>query len=175
MVEVTFTPVAQDYVAVQRAMYLRQLRSRRFAGRMALLVAVVVAALFVFLLATGDGPGTAALIAVGGAAGGVGGLAACIGINWLLLPRRSRRLFAQQRTLHHEHRTVFDEWGMRQHSVRADIATPWDEFPHWHLGRDMLLLFSNDLLAYFVPRRVLTGEQLAQLVAILTDAGVPRR
>lgn len=175
MVEVTFTPSADDYVRLQRAMYLRQLRSRRFFTRIAVLVAVVVAAMMAFLIVTGERVEIAALIACGGAIGGLVGVAACVFVNWLFLPRRSRALFAQQRTLHHEHHTIFDAWGMRQHSPRADIALPWDEFPHWHLARDVLLIFSNDLLAYFIPRRAMSDDQLAQTVAILTAAGVPRR
>lgn len=175
MVEVMFTPTAEDYVAVQRAMFVRSLRSRRFAGRMAVLVGIVVAASLLLLLATGERPSTALLIAIGGAAGGVAALAVCIGINRLLLPRRSRRLFAQQRTLHHEHRTVLDATGFRQHSVRADIALPWGELLRWHVGRDVLLLYSNDMLAYFIPVRAFGIGQLAQVEAILTQAGLPRR
>ncbi|KQM14601.1 hypothetical protein ASE73_10640 [Sphingomonas sp. Leaf24] len=175
MVEVTFTPVAEDYVAVQKAMFARQLRSRRFFGRTALLLGVVVLGIFLLLLTTGDPPLVALVIAVGGAASGAVGLAACIGVNRLLLPRRSRRLFVQQKTLHHEHRTIFDATGFRQQSVRADIALPWGELLHWHLGREVLLLYGNDLLAYFIPRRAFDAGQLAQVEAILTDAGLPRR
>lgn len=175
MVEVTFTPTAEDYVAVQRAMFVRSLRSRRFVGRMALLVGIVSGAVSLFLLATGEGAATAMINAVAVAATGLAGLAACIGINRLLLPRRARRLFTQQRTLHHEHHTVFDATGFRQKSVRGDITLPWTELLEWHLGRDSLLLYSNDMLAYFIPVRAFGSGQQAQAVAILTDAGLPRR
>jgi len=134
---------------------------------MALLVAVVGAALLVVLLAL--------VAAGGGVVSGLAGLAACIGINRLLLPRRARRLFAQQRTLHHEHRTTLDATGFRQRSVRADIALPWNELVYWHTGRDALLLYSNDLLAYFIPLHAFAPGQLAQVEPILTDAGLPRR
>ncbi len=130
MVEVTFTPVAADYVAVQQLMFARSLRSRRFAGRLALVVAGVATAMFVVLLVLGERPAEALVAAIGVAACGTAGLAACIGINRLLLPRRARRLFAQQRTLHHEHRTIFDATGFRQQSVRADVALPWNELLH---------------------------------------------
>lgn len=175
MVEVTFTPTAEDYVAVQRTMFARSLRSRKFAGRAALSLGIVIAGIFLLMVSTGDRPLTALLIALGGAAGGGGGLAACIGINYLLLPRRARRLFAQQRTLHHEHRTAFDATGFRQRSVRADSALPWSELLGWHLGHEVLLLYSNDLLAYFLPVRAFAPGELARVEAILTDAGLPRR
>jgi len=175
MVEVTFTPTPEDYVAVQRAMFVAQLRSRRFVRWAALLLGITVVGIFLLMLTTGDRPLVALLIAVGGAAGGAGGLAACLGINRLLLPRRARRLFAQQKTLHHEHRTRFDANGFRQTSVRADIVLPWGELLHWHLGREVLLLYGNDLLAYFLPVRAFARAELAQVDAILTQAGLPRR
>lgn len=175
MVEVTFTPTAGDYVAVQRAMFVAQLRSRRFVRWAALLLGIALLAIFALMLAMGERPLGALLTALGGMAGGVGGLAACLGINRLLLPRRARRLFAQQRTLHHEHRTVFDASGFRQTSVRADIALPWGELLHWHLGREVLLLYGNDLLAYFLPVRAFAPGQLAQVQGLLKQAGLPRR
>lgn len=175
MVAVTFTPSAEDYVAVQRAMFVAQLRSRRFVRWAASLLGIALLAIFVLMLAMGERPGVALLTALGSMAGGAGGLAACIGINRLFLPRRARRLFAQQRTLHHEHRTVFDASGFRQTSVRAEITLPWGELLHWHLGREVLLLYGNDLLAYFLPVRAFGPGQLAQVEALLTQAGLPRR
>ncbi len=173
MIEVAFTPTPDDYVAVQRAMFARQLRSRRVTIRLALLVAAAIAV--VVLVTLPAGVGVALRAATGGLGGGLIGVAVLLGITWLLLPRRSRRLFAQQRTLHHEHRTTFDGEGMRQVSVRADVQIPWSDFPYWHLGRDVLLLYSNDYLAYFVPRRAFAGDQLEATVALIAAAGVERR
>lgn len=175
MVEVTFTPTAADYVAVQRTMFALQLRSRRFVGRTAGMLGCVAIVILLLLLATGERLLTAGLIAFGGTLGGAAGLAACIGLNRLLLPRRARRLFAQHKTLHHEHRTLFDATGFRQQSVRADIVLPWHELLHWHVGRDTLLLYGNDMLAYFIPIRACGEGQLAQVEAILMQAGLPRR
>ncbi|WP_294320186.1 YcxB family protein [uncultured Sphingomonas sp.] len=172
MVEVTFTPCPEDYVAVQRTMFARSLRSRKFIGRTAGLLAFIgVGAMAIPFLV--DGTASSALLPVPVAA--MGALAIIIGGNWLLLPRRARRLFMQQKTLHHEHRTMFDASGFRQASVRAEIALPWGELLGWHLGRDVLLLYSNDHLAYFIPVRAFGPEQLAQVEAVLMQANLPRR
>lgn len=173
MVEVAFTPTPEDYIAVQRTMFARQMRSRRVMIRMALLV--VAAIVVVVIVVVPAGMDAALGAAAGGLGGGLIGIALLAAITWWLLPRRSRRLFAQQRTLHHEHRTTFDAEGMRQVSERADVRIPWSDFPYWHLGRDVMLLYSNDYLAYFVPRRAFAGDQLEAAIALIAAAGVERR
>jgi hypothetical protein len=176
MVEVMFTPVAEDYVALQRAVFARQLRSRRFVGRMAGLFGCAVLAGVVFLFVM-DGTITAASLAVvgGGIVGGFAALGIIIGGGWLLMPRRARRLFAQQRSLHHEMRLTLTPAGLKLDTVRANSFYPWDELPGWQLSHGMLLIYSNDQAAYYAPRRALSDTQRAQAVAILTQAGVPRR
>lgn len=176
MVEVTFTPNADDYVAVQRAIFARQLRSPRFFGRMAgLLVFAFVAGMAAVLVLNGDitMEGVAAIAT--GAAGGLAMVTIIVGGTWLLLPRRARRLFAQQRSLHHEQRITLTSDGFRLGNARADAFYPWDELPGWQMSPEVLLIFSNDLIAYYLPNRVLTDDQRAQAVTILTEAGVPRR
>ncbi len=178
MVEVTFTPNAEDQVAMQRAVFARQLRSRRFLGRMAALAVFAFAfAAGVAFLFVADGMVTAASAAVigVGVAGGFVVLGIIIGINWLLLPRRARRLFAQQRSLHHEQRITLTPQGLKLDSVRADSFYPWDELSGWLVSRDMLLIFSNDINAYHLPCRAMSDGQLAGAIAILTRAGLPRR
>ncbi len=176
MVEVTFTPVAQDYVAMQRAVFARSLRSRRFLGRMAgLLTFAFVAGMVVLFVLEGDVT-IASVAAIGtGIAGGFAMVAIIIGGGWLLIPRRARRLFAQQRSLHHEMRLTLTPEGLKLATVRADSLYPWHELHGWQVSRDVLLIFSNDLVAYYIPRRAMSDEQLTQAVAILTAAGVPRR
>ena len=164
MVEVTFTPSAEDYVAVQRAMFVRQLRSRRFRWQMARLLAFMIVAVIAIPWFMMPFPLWA-----------MGAVGIIIGCNWLLLPRRARRLFAQQKTLHHDHLGTFDSTGFRLTSVRCNVVVPWHEMLGWHLGRKVLLLYNNELLANFVPVRAFGAAELAQVEALLKQAGVPRR
>ncbi len=176
MVEVTFTPVAQDYVAMQRAVFARSLRSRRFLGRMAgLLTFAFVAGMVVLFVLEGDVTITSVAAIGTGIAGGFAVVAIIICGGWLLIPRRARRLFAQQRSLHHDMRLTLTPGGLKLATVRADSFYPWDELHGWQVSRDVLLIFSNDQIAYYIPRRALSDDQRAQAIAILTDAGVPRR
>ena len=176
MVEVTFTPTAEDYVAGQRAMFAVQLRSRRFLGRMAgLLAFTIIASVAIPFVVDGQVTKAALAVMMPFPPVAAGLLASIIGCNWLLVPRRAQRLFAQQKTLHHEQRALFDATGFRQTSVRAEVVLPWHELVGWHVGRRVLLLYGNDALAYFVPVRAFGPGQLAQVEAILTEAGLPRR
>ncbi|MDJ0278142.1 YcxB family protein [Sphingomonas sp. 2R-10] len=176
MVEVTFTPSAEDLAAIQRAVVGRQLRSRRFLGRMVAILAFACGAGLAYIFVV-DGEVTAASVAALGIGllYGVVALALIIGGTWLLIPRRARRLFAQQRTAHHETRLTLTPEGLRFASIRADSFYPWDELPGWQLARGGLMILQNDMSAYFLPRRALSEEKLAEAVAILTAAGVPRR
>lgn len=176
MVEVTFTPTAEDFVAMQRAVFASQLRSRRFLGRMAMLSVFAFLVGVVFLLVVDGTVSLASAAALGiGIAGGFVGLGIIIGGTWLLLPRRARRLFAQQRSFHHEQRFVLTPDGLKLDSVRADSFYPWDELTGWLLSSRVLLIFSNDMTAYCLPRRAMTDVVTAQVVAILTAAGLQRR
>ena len=176
MVEVTFTPTAEDYVAVQRAMFVRQLRSRRFRWQMARLLAfMVVAMVAIPWLVDGRVTKAALLWMMPFPLWGMGAIGIIIGCNWLLLPRRARRLFAQQKTLHHDHHGMFDATGFRLTSTRCNVALPWHELLGWHAGRKIVLLYNNEMLANFVPVRAFGPGELAQVEALLTQAGVPRR
>ncbi len=176
MVEVTFTPVAEDYVAMQRAVFARAIRSRRFLGRLAgLLAFALMAGIAVLIVLDGDVTMESVEAIGSGIAIGFAFLAIIVGGTWLLIPRRARRLFEQQRSLHHEQHVTLKSDGFRLASVRADSFFPWNELPGWQVSRNILLIFSNDMMAYYIPRRAISDTQVSEAVAILTAAGVPRR
>lgn len=173
MVTARFLPTAEDMIAVQRAVFLRSLKRPEFRRRMTMLCGAAFLICFLLGLALGDVPASAAGTALIGTAFGVGLLAIMIGGHWLLLPRRARRWFAQQKTLHHEQEISWSTEGLRQRSTRADSFYPWAEFHGWQITRDMVLVYATELMVYFVPTRALDDGKVAEMRAILLTAGLP--
>ena len=156
---IRFRPEAADYVAATRTGWLKSLRSRPFAIRMAVFIAIIIVVAIAITWSAADFRATLFAIAF------IGGvfftwLAACLGLSFLLIPRRSRRLFEQQRTLHRE----FDvEWTDDHLVYRSDTSTTtiaWPDYYRWLEGRGIFLFYLNEQLYHFVPKRALTAEQL---------------
>lgn len=173
-VELRFTPEPADAVAVQRAVFKGSLRRRRFWVRVVLLTLLGFATVC-GLVALIGGPSAEAIgAALGGVAVGSAWLALIIGGNWLLLPRRARRWYAQQKTLHHEQRQTWDADGFRVDTDRGSSSYPWHEFHGWRIDRRIVALHASELMVYFAPRRALTDDQVAAIERLLADSGLPR-
>jgi hypothetical protein len=170
---VTFTPVETDYIAAVRANYLHRLAARRFWVRAALAIACAVAVLagvvFVF-----DGDRNAVMVAsLSGGIGGAIGLLVCIGIAFAMLPRRTARLFRQQRTIHQRFDYSWTDYGLSFRSDTASGETPWSDFRGWRETGPAFLIYMNDSLFQFLPRRALTPEAADDLRATLEQSGLP--
>lgn len=155
-----FRPDIADYIATTRAAWLGSLWSRRSATGIAMLF--VIATTIVTAISANQGGVTFSDIAMIGA-GVFAWLAAFLGLSFLLIPRRSRRLFLQQRTLACD----FDvEWTDSHLVYRSDIsgaAIAWPDYYKWREGRDVFLFYLNERLHHFVPKRALTPEQIVDL------------
>lgn len=82
---------------------------------------------------------------------------------WLLIPRRSGRLFAQQRSLQHDFTVEWDTQGVTQRWTAGTIHTPWTEFNGWFETERIVAFGLNDQLYNFVPKRALNGRALDDL------------
>ncbi|GEM_PF-5185791 len=103
----------------------------------------------------------------------------CIGLlllvwMWLanrwLLPVFARQQIARDKSLQDE--TVIS-WGPEQiafQNIRSQSQWAWDDFYRWQEAPGGLLLWRSDRLYSYVPKRVLTGDQITELRAILTGA-----
>jgi hypothetical protein len=161
--------------AVQRATFMRSLRAPKFRRRMVVLVAVAGGLVFAALLAIGETIEGAAVGAATGVISGLVGVVLLLAAVRLLLPRRSRRWFRQQRSLHHEQTVTWSADGLHQRSERAHSHYPWSEFLGWTMTPEVMLIFSNEISCYFVPRRALAPGDAEAMVAIVEAAGLPRR
>lgn len=173
--EITFQPTEADYLTAAKAFYLRQVRSHRFFGRLAMLVAFVFTLVVGALLLLGTPVLEALMSGIVGALSGLVALVPCLGLNYLLLPRRARRLFKQSKS---QHQPMTFGWSANDsfwHSAHAEQRLPWLHYHRWRETGSVYLLYLNDTLYQFVPRHILTAGQDTDLRETLIASGLPRR
>lgn len=111
--------------------------------------------------------GGAAVVAgvVGGVAVWFLMLGAILAVNYLLVPARSRRAFAQQKALHHRVEVEWSPARIRLESQHGMSEFDWRDFLQVEQGRDVILLFQSEYLFNFVPTRALPDELAADFIA----------
>jgi hypothetical protein len=97
-----------------------------------------------------------------------------VGLGFLLLPRRARKLFRQQRTLHHEMSFSWSDGGSEWRRGSSVTDTPWADYHRWMETPETFLLYVNDILFHFVPKRALDSVQADDLRATLAAQGPAR-
>jgi len=97
---------------------------------------------------------------------------AILGINALLLARRTRRLFDQQRSLHGKMMAKWNEAGLQLTSPNGSGIHEWSDFIKWAESKTILLFYQNDMLFNLVPQRALDAEQLEDIKTALRAQGV---
>ena len=174
MGEISFRPTSDDYVSANRAWFWRAVRKPRFAVTLAVgAAAMVIVGLFI----TQDEPNptVSAVFAGGMVLAFLLVMAILTGLSYLFQPIAARRLFRQHRTLDRDYVVTWDDAGTRFTAVDAHSNTAWHDYHGWYDGRDVLLLMLNERLFQFIPHRVLTADQLADLRRLAPRAGEPRR
>ncbi|WP_294331593.1 YcxB family protein [uncultured Sphingomonas sp.] len=158
MHSVTFEPTQDDVIAASRLNYRATLRSGRVVR--AYLLPSAVLALLGWFLAGPWSLGPAPLIAA--LAGGYWLLvfSLILWTNYLFIPSRARRNFAQQRALHDRTTITWSPAGISFVSERGHTNFAWTDFIGIVRGRDVIILRQTDLLVNFVPTRLLDSEQL---------------
>lgn len=86
-----------------------------------------------------------------------------VGTNHLLLPRRSRRTFNQQKALHQETEVTWDANGIAFRSAQGSTQFVWSDFVRIYEGSGAIIFFQSDTLYNFVPKRALADEQAKDL------------
>lgn len=164
---VIFTPEAEDQVAVARGSFLRSLRRRRFHVR--LLVAFLFAA----------GVGVATEWVAGEPVAGlyvlpmIGVMAiwlpTILGVIYLLIPRRARRLFRQQKSMAGEAVFSWTGIGIDLQVRHGTSSLRWNDYHEWWQSKDVVAFGLNERLFHYVAKRTLTADQLADLLATARD------
>jgi len=148
---------ADDYVAAQR------LHTRWTSRQIVVCVAALFAGIVLAVLARRE---PVLFVGACGLAGGAAG--ASIGREFwrrFLLPRRARRIFAQQKNLQQPFEIRWDDDGLRGVSERGSSHTPWSDYLKWSQDDRIILLYLSDVMFQMLPKRCF--GQPAQLEAFL--------
>jgi hypothetical protein len=148
---------ADDYVAAQ-ALHNRWTDKRALFSLGAIAVGIVIVGFAVpWAHAIGFG-------LIGGAVGG--GLAFEL-VRRFAIPRRARRLFAQQKGLQRPKTLRWDAAGLSWKSEQGEATTPWSDFLKYKESDRLYVLYLSDALFLMVPKRVFPDDVLAQSFATM--------
>jgi hypothetical protein len=77
----------------------------------------------------------------------------------LFLPRKMRRIFRQQKSLHGPIQIEFTETKFGLTSSNGHAEFPLQDFHMWTKGKDAILLYHSDSLYNFVPHRAFASQE----------------
>jgi len=158
---VSFQPTEADLIAAYRLHFFDSLGRRRAWTRI-----VIGAGLFALLSALFLQRDFSVILAgIIGAIYWFGLLAIILGLNLLLLPKRFRRIFAQQKSLHGEAHVEWTSEGISFRNVRGHTDLRWSDFVRLVEGRHTILLMQSDALFNFIPKLALSPEESADIMA----------
>lgn len=174
--EVTFTPEESDYIAAGRAWFLEALRRRRtfcvFA--VAIVAGIGLAAFFAPTspLSLDDFP---ALIAWALYPPML--MIVLYVITYALIPRRTRRLWKQQKTLQGPVTFRWSDQGLEMIAPKGQSKLDWTDIHKGFANGRMFIFYLHDRAYYYVPRAALSvsdekdlGERVAAVNARSKEA-----
>ena len=161
--DITFNTSAEDLLAAYRLNFRAKLKTKR-AQRNLLMGGLVVGALCA--AAAWIWPFAPLSIAAAiGVAYWMLFITAVFGAAYLRLPRQSRTIYAQQKSLHGRTTIEWDEKGITFKSVMGQSNFAWDDFIGIDAGSDVILLRQSDAVMNFIPTRALTEDQVMDLAS----------
>lgn len=94
-----------------------------------------------------------------------------------LLPRRLRKIFRQQKSLHSPHSFAPTDEAVLIKSAVGDQKLTWDYFRKWKEGKNLFTIYQSDAVFNIIPKRFfVSAEDMAQfrqlLLTKLGPAGV---
>lgn len=162
---VSFTPTMEDFASAQRLCVRRiWLGSLRLWSVIALVLGLGM------LAATLIGPSDAWIYFGIGGTIGYAGLAFFQYFVWL--PRRARRIYAQQKTLQ---LPIGVSWSDESYFVSSQVAhsaLSWTDYESWRMDKTVILFMQSERLFQFLPRRALTAEQFDGILAAIKGSGL---
>ncbi|WP_254460733.1 YcxB family protein [Xanthomonas sacchari] len=163
------TITVEDYLATQRLHQRRALRRLMLAMAVLLLIGLTLCAF------ARHGSGMAILGVVLAGAGGGGLIGQTIQSAWTM-PRKVRRLYAQQAALRHRLTYRWDEAGLEVTWADGHVRRSWRDYVRYRESPQVLMLYQNDILFDLVPTAWFVDaaqrDAFRQLAAqVGTDAG----
>ncbi len=77
---------------------------------------------------------------------------------FVVVPRRAKRIFRQQKTLQRPFTLEFTEAGVRNEAENGRAEMKWPDFHKWKANRSLILLFHSDALSNIVPTPLIRGR-----------------
>lgn len=167
---VRFTLTADDYAAASR-LHMTRAFYRNKLLKLAVIMGLFYAALIFFIIGEWTWPIAAVALGAGAAAAAIVALGIAV-TNHILLPRRSRRIHAQQKSLHDEFELCWDETGFDLSTPSARSRHQWADFRQWAEGPDGIILYQSDALFNMLPKRAFSEDALADIRRNLARAEV---
>jgi hypothetical protein len=99
---------------------------------------------------------------------------ALVALNFLLLPRRARRLFRQRTSFQDAIGYGWSEEGLAVRSSHGSSLIPWTHLHRWVAAQHCFLFFVDEQLFFFIPRSALDEAQAQDLEATAAASGAPR-
>jgi hypothetical protein len=94
-----------------------------------------------------------------------------LGIHFLiLLPRSTRRIFWQQKSLQEKCILEIDAMGVVSTSSMGHAIQKWGDFTKYKRGKGLILAYQSDVIFQMFPKRWFTEEQYAELESYLRQA-----
>ena len=161
MLSISYQPTESDLIAAYRLHASNALRSKRtWVGF--LIGALICALISGWVFESDLGLPLGALLSV---IYWLVLLGLLIGIARLALARRVRRIFAQQKSLHGESTVAWSDESITFGSPKGMTTYEWSDFLKIIEDRNIILLMQSDALFNFVPKRLLSSDQAARIMA----------
>jgi hypothetical protein len=104
----------------------------------------------------------------------VAAISVITGLTYVLVPRRARKLFRQQKSLHAEASIGWSDKGFSYKSELTSSLHPWTHYRQWGENKDVLVMFLTDTQFNLVPKRDIPDGALEELKSLLAKAGIQR-
>lgn len=89
---------------------------------------------------------------------------------YLVLPKRSHRIFHQQKGLQRTYTMQWDDEKLHIEGEREHASIPWSDFLKWREDRTFFLLYSSDVLLRPVPKRAFPDpKSISDFAQLLRD------
>ncbi len=98
---------------------------------------------------------------------------ACFGIGYALLPRRSRKLFEQQKIAHQTHEYIITNEAMTTSGALGSVTMPYALVYRWLESDKMFLLMQSEAIFYVLPKDVAGSDAIDCLRDGLQAAHIP--
>ncbi|HEY8699113.1 MAG TPA: YcxB family protein [Rhizomicrobium sp.] len=75
------------------------------------------------------------------------------GSRYFYLPRRTRRLYWQQKSMQRPFAMSWDEGFVSLQSEEYSARSPWSDYSKWREGEQIFMLYLSDIMFRIVPKR----------------------